>query len=1066
MALFRPVTSKMDVQALEQEQLDFWKEKRVFERTLSERENGPRYVFYEGPPTANGRPGSHHVLARVFKDMFPRYKIMNGYSVLRKGGWDTHGLPVEIEVEKELGIKHKSEIETYGIAEFNKKCRDSVFRYVKEWERNTERIGYWVNLDEAYVTYKNDYIESVWWVLKQLFEKGLLYQGYKSVPYCARCGTPLSTHELAQGYQDVDDPAVYVRFALRDEPNTSFIAWTTTPWTLPGNVALAVNKNADYVMVEGKAQYGEGTERLILAEALIEKALQKPEEYTIVQRMKGSELVGKHYTPMFNFLPVEQDYAYVVHGDFVTMGDGTGIVHIAPAFGSDDLDIGKAYNLPVLMTVKPDGGFVDAVQPWAGLWVKDADPKIIKLLKERGVLLRSERYQHSYPHCWRCKSPLIYYARTTWFIATTRYRERMVELNNTINWTPEHIKEGRFGNWLAENRDWALGRERYWGTPLPVWSCDNHACDHKQCIGSVEELSTLTGHDQRELDLHRPYVDDVTWPCTVCNQGTMRRVPELIDVWFDSGSMPVAQWGYPHHNQQQFADQFPADYICEAIDQTRGWFYSLHAISTMLFDSVAYKNVICLGHILDDKGRKMSKSLGNIVSPNEVLDKYGADALRWYLYTASAPGDSRRFSVELVGDVIRGFSLTLWNTYSFFVTYANIDGFDPSKASVPFAERDELDRWILGELHGLVRHVTEAYEAYDVTEATRPIQAFVDDLSNWYLRRSRRRFWKSANDTDKTAAYLTLHECLLTVAKLLAPAMPFLSDALYRNLRADPSTPESVHLASWPSFDHTRIDQRLIDEMGLIKRLAEMGRSARESVSIKLRQPLSEGMFAVRNPAEAKAVRRLAYILADELNIKTVNVLESASEVVKYGLNPLPQKLGKKFGQDFPRVQKLLREGDAEQVTAWAKQLLDGRNVNVNWEGANGEPKSAEVTPEEVEVRRSASEGYAVAEGEGYLVALHTELNEELIAEGLTREAVRRVQLMRRDADFSLDDHITVIYQATDKLAKALVSYADYVRAETLADQISVGAPDNAQTFEFDGETLTLGIRRLERNHA
>lgn len=1065
MALFRPVTSKLDVQGLEREQLDFWKDKHVFERTLSEREDGPRYVFYEGPPTANGKPGSHHVLARAFKDIIPRYKIMNGYRVLRKGGWDTHGLPVEISVEKELGIKHKSEIEAYGIAEFNKKCRDSVFRYVQDWERLTERIAFWVSLDDAYVTYANEYIESVWWILRQLWDKGLLYQGYKSVPYCARCGTPLSTHELAQGYEDVDDPSVYVRFSLLDEPNTSFLAWTTTPWTLPGNVALAVSKDADYVLVEGKAQYGEGTERLILAEPLLAGALKTPEDYSVVRRMKGAELVGKHYKPMFNYLPVTKDYCYVVAGDFVGMDAGTGIVHIAPAFGSDDLEVGKANDLPVLMTVKPDGAFVDAVTPWAGMWVKDADPLIIRYLKEHGILLRSEKYNHSYPFCWRCHTPLIYYARTTWFVATTRYRQQMVELNNTINWEPEHIKQGRFGNWLAENRDWALGRERYWGTPLPVWVCDNPESDERVCIGSVRELSELAGRNLTDLDLHRPYVDEITWP-SKDGKGTMRRVPELIDVWFDSGSMPVAQWGYPHKNIEKFEEQYPADYICEAIDQTRGWFYSLHAISTMLFDSVAFKNVICLGHILDEQGRKMSKSLGNIVEPWDVLDKYGADAFRWYLYTASAPGDSRRFSVELVGDVIRGFSLTLWNTYSFFVTYANIDGFDPRTVNVPMAERDELDRWVLSELHSLVRRVTEGYEHYDVTEATRPIAAFVDDLSNWYLRRSRRRFWKTVNDNDKNAAYLTLHECLLTVAKLLAPAMPYLAEALYRNLNVDSSTPDSVHLASWPQADGELIDQRLLDEMELVKRLAEMGRSAREAVGIKLRQPLSEGMFAVRNPSETMAVRRLAYILADELNIKSVNVLESASEVVTYSLNPLPQKLGRKFGADFPRVQRLLREGNPEQVANWAKQLLDGKNVSVNWDGANGEPKSAEVTPEEVEVRRSASEGFAVSEDAGYLVALRTELNDELIAEGLTREAVRRVQLMRRDAEFSLDDHIALTYTASEKLANALKGNADYLRAETLADQINVGTPDNAQTFEFDGETLTLGVRRLEKDHA
>lgn len=1062
--MFRPVTSKLDVQGLEQEQLEFWKERNVFQRTTSERADGPRYVFYEGPPTANGRPGSHHVLSRAFKDMFPRYKIMNGFRVNRKGGWDTHGLPVEIEVEKELGIKNKSEIEAYGVAEFNKKCRDSVFRYTQEWERLTERIAFWVDTENAYVTYRNEYIESVWWVLKQFFDKGLIYQGFRSVPYCTRCGTPLSSHELAQGYEDVDDPSVYVRFYLKDEPNTAFLAWTTTPWTLPANTALAVDRKADYVLVEGPR--GEGTERLILAEALLRK-LREPDKYTVIQRMKGEELLGKHYQPMFSFVPVDKDYCYVVHGDFVSMDDGTGIVHIAPAFGSDDMEIGKKYDLPLIHTVKPDGTFIDAVKPWAGVYVKKADKEISRYMKDHGILFHQETYRHSYPHCWRCKQPLLYMARSTWYIRTTDYRQRMVELNNTIHWEPEHIKEGRFGNWLAENRDWALGRERYWGTPLPIWKCDNPESSESVCIGSVKELSEYAGRDLTELDLHRPYVDEITWP-SKDGKGTMRRVPELIDVWFDSGAMPYAQWGYPHKNQDKFEDQFPADYICEAIDQTRGWFYSLHAISSMLFDSVAYKNVICLGHILDDKGRKMSKSLGNIVQPWDILDKYGADAFRWYLYTASAPGDSRRFSVELVGDVIRNFTLTLWNTYSFFVTYANIDNFDPSKVNVPVAERDELDRWILSELHRLNQRVTAGYENYDATEATRPIQAFVDDLSNWYLRRSRRRFWKTESDRDKAAAYLTLHECLMTVAKLLAPAMPYLAESLYRNLNTDKNAPDSVHLSTWPKADPALIDQKLVDEMGLVKKLAELGRSARESVNIKLRQPLAEGMFAVRNQREAKAVERLKDVLAEELNIKSVKLLESAGGVVKYSVNPTPAKLASKFRSDFPRIQKALREGAPEDVIKWAKALMSGASITFEYDSVDGTRKTGTATAEEVEVHQSASAGFTAMEEDGLLTALKTDLDEALIAEGLTREAVRRIQIMRREADFALDDHIAVTYSASPKLAQALEKFRDYFSTETLADNVTANGSVNgdAQTFEFDGESFVVSIARLERSAA
>ncbi len=1063
---FRPVTSRVDIPNLELDQIDFWRDRHIFERTMQERQDRPRYVFYEGPPTANGKPGIHHVLSRAFKDLFPRYKVMNGYYVLRKGGWDTHGLPVEIEVEKELHLKVKSDIEAYGIAEFNDKCRESVLRYVGEWERLTERMGFWLSLEDAYITFKNEYVQSVWWILKQYWDKGLLYQDYKVVPYCTRCGTPLSSHELDQpdAYHDEDDPSIYVRFKLRDEPNTSFLVWTTTPWTLPGNVALAVGKNIDYVLVEGPAQYGpEGaTERLILAEALVGKALHPPEQYTVIRRMKGADLLGTHYEPLFKYLPVELDYCYVVDGSsFVSTEDGSGIVHIAPAFGADDMEVGRANNLPTLMTVKPDGAFVDAVTDWAGVYVKKADPQITKNLKERHLLYHSATYRHSYPHCWRCKTPLLYYARETWYIRTTQYRDLLMKLNDTINWVPDHIKTGRFGLWLANNRDWALGRERYWGTPLPVWVCDNPECRHMECIGSVAELSEHSGTDQSQLDLHRPYVDAVVWPCQSCGQGTLRRVPELIDVWFDSGAMPVAQWGYPFANQAMFKDQFPADYICEAIDQTRGWFYSLHAISTLLFESVSYKNVLCLGLILDGNGKKMSKSLGNITDPWDVMNANGADAARWYMYTASPPGDSRRFSKELVNEVISGFYLMLWNTYSFFVTYANLDGFEPTQPIVPVADRDELDRWIIGELHSLILKVTDAYETYNVTDCTRPIQAFVEDLSNWYLRRSRRRFWKSVSDRDKLAAYQTLYECLVTISKLLAPAMPFLSEAMYRNLVTtfDASAPESVHMAPWPQADSALIDQRLLDEMALVKRLVSLGHAARNSVNIKVRQPLAEATFAVRTPAEAKALRMLAYTIAEELNVKSVTVMESAGEMIRYSLNPLPQKLGKRLGANFPKVQKMLREGSEAEVTAWAKQLMNGQTLRL---GVNGQ--TVEVTPDEVEVRRNATEGYAVAEESGYVAALRTALTDALVMEGLAREAVRRVQLMRRDADYALSDHIQVTYSASDKLARALTANADYVRAETLADVLTAAeAPqgDRVETFEFDGETVAFAVRRV-----
>ncbi len=1058
--MFKAVTPKVDIEALEQEQLAFWREKDVFRRSMEERKGGRRYVFYEGPPTANGRPGTHHVLARAFKDMFPRYHTMRGAYVLRKGGWDTHGLPVEIEVEKELGFTHKHEIEAYGIAKYNEKCRESVFRYINEWERLTERIAYWVDLDEAYVTFKNEYIQSVWWILRQFWDKGLLYEGHKVVPYCARCGTPLSSHEVSLGYEEVADPSLFVRFAVQDQPGTYLLAWTTTPWTLPGNVALAVGRNIDYVMVEGPAAKGEGTERLILAKARM-GVLKHPEQYTVVQEMKGADLLGMRYEPLYRFLPVEGDYAYVIHGDFVSVEDGSGIVHIAPAFGADDMEVGRAHNLPVLLTVQPNGAFVDEVEPWAQMWVKDADPLIAAELDERGLLYKTELYTHNYPFCWRCHTPLLYYARKTWYIDTTRYRDTMIALNQTINWVPSHIKDGRFGNWLDDLRDWALGRERYWGTPLPVWRCDNPDCGHMHCIGSVAELSELSGEDQSELDLHRPYVDEVTFPCPQCEGGTMRRVPELIDVWFDSGSMPYAQWGYPFKNQEMFKEQYPADYICEAVDQTRGWFYSLHAISSMLFEQVSFKNVICLGHILDEDGKKMSKSLGNIVEPWSVLDKYGADAFRWYMYTAGPPGEPRRFSVELVGEVVRNFYLTLWNVYSFFVTYANIDGFDPSAPPVPVAERDLLDRWILSELHSLVRDVTAAFEAYDAPSATRPIEDFVDRLSNWYLRRSRRRFWKSASDTDKLAAYQTLYECLATVAKLLAPTMPFLAEALYRNLVAgvDPNAPESVHLAFWPEADEALIDQRVMDDMRLAQRLVSLGHAARNSANLKVRQPLAEAVFVVRSDAERAAVDALAATIADELNVKQVRVANNASDMVSYSLNPLPMVLGRQLKGDFPKVQRALREGAPEDVRRWARALLAGETISVTVDG-----QTYELTGEQVEVVQSAAEGYAVAEDYGYLAALATELTDELVQEGLAREFVRRVQTMRKDADFNITDRITVAYQATDRLRAAVAAYADAIRRETLAEALEEGEPDGnmvRDTFSFDGENVTLGVQRV-----
>ncbi len=1047
---FKPVSSKLDVTGLEEEVLKFWKKERIFEKTLETRAGGPDYVFYEGPPTANGKPGVHHVLARAFKDLFPRYKIMRGYKVIRRGGWDTHGLPVEIEVEKKHGFTNKQQIEAYGIDKFNAECRKSAFDYIQDWERLTDRIAFWVDLKSAYVTFTNEYIESVWWILRQFWDKDLLYQGFKVVPYCPRCGTPLSDHEVALGYEDAVDPSVFVRMPLMEEAGTSLLVWTTTPWTLPANVAVAASPEVDYVKVERALAEG-GTEKLILAEALLEKVF-RGEEVKVLETFKGRKLKGTKYKPLFTFMPTDKLAHFVVLGDFVTTEDGTGLVHIAPAFGADDMKVAMDADLPVLMTVGPDGAFLEEITPWRGVFVKDADPMITQDLENRGLLYRAETYTHTYPFCWRCKTPLLYYAREAWYIRTSQFKERLVGLNQSINWTPNHIREGRFGNWLENNIDWALSRERYWGTPLPVWECEG--CKHQHCIGSVEELGNLSGRDLTALDLHRPHVDNVHFPCQQCG-GKMSRVSELIDVWFDSGAMPYAQWHYPFENQAVFEQQFPADYICEAVDQTRGWFYSLHAIGTMLMDSVAYKNVVCLGLILDGEGEKMSKSKGNIINPWDVLNVHGADAFRWYLYTATPPGNERRFSPDLVGEVLRSFTLTLWNVYSFFVTYANLDGWKPG--DMKNVAYSPLDLWLLSELNTLVRDVTQAYETYDATGATRPIEKFVETLSTWYLRRSRRRFWKSDADSDKQAAYSTLYTALVTVSKLLAPAMPFLADDLYQNLvrSFDSSAPESVHLATWPEVDNAFVDEKLNRDMSLVMQLASLGHAARAKANRKVRQPLAEAAFSVGNVDERRAVSDYADLLADELNVKKVRLLDASTEALLHSVKPLPKQLGQKYGNKFPALAKAIQAIDPEEV---AHTLLSGGTLRVSLDG-----ESFDIQNDEVEVKTLAREGFAVAEEGATVAALVTELTPELVAEGLAREFVRRVQDFRKTSGLEVADRIKLYVQASDTLKEAIHRHREYITGETLAAELHFAKPPaKAQATDdaFDGETVTFAIQK------
>ena len=1044
--MFKPVSPKLNVTSMEEGVLKFWKQAEIFKKTIEQREGAPEYVFYEGPPTANGKPGVHHVLARAFKDMFPRYKIMRGYHVSRRGGWDTHGLPVEIEVEKQLGFNNKQQIEEYGIDKFNELCKKSVFTYIQDWERLTDRIAFWVDLEDAYVTYTNDYIESVWWILKNFWDKDLLYKGYKVVPYCPRCGTPLSDHEVALGYDEATDPSVFVRMPLVDQPEVSLLVWTTTPWTLPGNVAVAAHPDVDYVFVE---RDNNGTkEKLVLAKSLVEKVFGN-EEVKVIETLKGRKLKGVKYQPLFTFMPPNKPAHYVVLGDFVTTEDGTGLVHMAPAFGQEDMEMAKEHDLPVLMTVLPNGTFVPEVTPWRGVFVKEADPLIIEDLKARGLLYKSESYTHTYPFCWRCGTPLLYYARESWYIRTSAFRDRLVGLNNTIHWVPEHTRSGRFGNWLENNIDWALSRERYWGTPLPIWECES--CKHREGVGSVKELSEKAGRDLSELDLHRPYIDQVHWDCPDCS-GKMTRVPDLIDVWFDSGSMPVAQWHYPFENKEKFEAQFPADYICEAVDQTRGWFYSLHAISTLLFNEVSFKNVISLGHILDAEGQKMSKSKGNVIAPWDVLAVHGADAFRWYLYTATPPGQERRFSSELVGEVIRSFTLTLWNVYSFFVTYANLD--KPTVTTMPIATSD-LDRWLLSELNVLVRNVTEAYENYDVTNGTRPIEAFVEKMSTWYLRRSRRRFWKSESDSDKQAAYSTLYTALVTVAKLLAPSMPFLADELYQNLvrSVDTAAPESVHLAEWPEVLPEMIDESLNRDMALVMRLVSLGHSARQKANRKVRQPLAEAAFSVGNVAERKAVEIYADLFTDELNVKHVRLLDSATEAVSHSVKPLPKQLGQKYGNKFPAIQKAILAMNPEEA---AHTLLEGKSLKVQVDG-----QTYQILPEEVEVKALAKEGFAVAEEGAYVAALVTDLTPELVQEGLAREFVRRVQDLRKSADLDVADRIELFLDASAGLRSAVEVHKDYITAETLTSNLVLGSPpDDAFIVEdeFEDEKIKVGL--------
>ena len=1053
---FQDVSARVDFPALDARILEFWKTNDIFHKSLEGREDAPIFVFYEGPPTANGRPGAHHVISRIFKDLFPRYKTMRGYRVPRKAGWDTHGLPVELEVERRLGIDGKGQIEAYGVAEFNQLCRESVTTYLEEWERFTERIGFWVDLDDAYYTYTNDYIESVWWLLRQIWDKGLLYHGHKVVPYCPRCGTAISSHEVAQGYRDVTEDSIYVRFPLGPDAAAkisegvdgevkpvSLAVWTTTPWTLISNVAAAVHEDVTYALVESRG------DRFILARDLVENVLGKKAE--VLREFPGAGLLGLDYEPPFDFMEPDKRAHFIIGGDYVTTTDGTGIVHIAPAFGEDDMRVGMENDLPVVNAVDLEGRFISEVTPWAGVFVKDADPAITADLKDRGLLLGVEPYEHSYPFCWRCDTPLLYYAKATWYIRTTAIKDQLIAANDDVVWHPEHIKTGRFGEWLAGNIDWALSRDRYWGTPLPIWSCEQ---GHTHCVGSVQELREMAaGPVPEDLELHRPYVDDVVLTCPECG-GAMRRAPEVIDAWFDSGSMPFAQWHYPFENVETFEERFPADFIAEAIDQTRGWFYSLLAIATLIEGRSSYKRVLCLGHILDGEGQKMSKSKGNVVQPDDILDHQGADAFRWFMFSSQQPWSPRRFSAEMVDEVVRKFLLTLWNTYSFFTLYANIDRFDPTAEESPVEDRPLLDRWLAGELNTLVQDVTVGLEAYDATGTARRIQQFVDDLSNWYVRRSRRRFWKSESDADKLAAYHTLYEALVTVAKLLAPFTPFVAEELYQNLvrPVDGAAPESVHLCAWPVADEQAIDAGVSFDMSAARRVVEMGRAARNAAAVKTRQPLAEVVLALPD-AEAQAVGRLRDVVLDELNVKDLRFVAGEAELVAYVVKPNLKVLGPKLGKRMGPLQAALKEADGAALVAAVR--ADGAVVIVL---SDGEVSLAE---DELLIETGSPAGYQVETDGGRVVALKTDVDDALREEGLARELIHAVQLARKTADLRIEDTISLTLDVPEELRPPAETHRAAIMAETLASEFAVGeaAGDHRETATVDGHEVGIGLR-------
>ena len=1040
--MYNKVDTNLNFVDREAEVLKFWKENDIANKCITNREGCDTFTFYDGPPTANGKPHIGHVLTRVIKDMLPRYQSMKGKKVLRKAGWDTHGLPVELEVEKLLGLDGKEQIEKYGIEPFIKKCRESVWKYKGMWEEFSDVVGFWADMEHPYITYENDYIESVWWALNEIWKKGLLYKGHKVVPYCPRCGTPLSSHEVAQGYKDVKERSAMVKFKAKDEDNTYFLAWTTTPWTLPSNLGLVVNPEVDYVKVSYEGQ------NLIMAEALVESVFANKEgEHPVLERFKGKALEYREYEPLYPYAEgkIKKKAFYVMCDGYVTTSDGTGIVHTAPAFGEDDARVCREYDMPFVQFVDAKGNMTEDTD-WPGTFVKDADPLILDDLKAAGKLFKAPKFEHSYPHCWRCDTPLIYYARESWFIKMTAVKEQLIANNNTINWIPDAIGKGRFGEWLEHVQDWGISRNRYWGTPLNVWEC---SCGHQHSIGSIAELKSMSDNCPEDIELHRPYIDAVTIKCPECG-GEMKRVPEVIDCWFDSGSMPFAQWHYPFENKEIFDERYPADFISEAVDQTRGWFYSLLAISTLLFDNASYKNVIVLGHVQDKDGKKMSKSKGNAVDPMDALRKHGADAIRWYFYENSAPWLPNRFHDDAVQEGQRKFMGTLWNTYAFYVLYANIDNFDATKYELEYDKLSVMDKWLLSRLNTLIKAVDNNLANYKVTETAKVLQDFVDELSNWYVRRSRERFWGKDMNQDKINAYMTLYTALTTVVKLAAPMVPFITESIYRNLvcSVDDKAPISVHLCDFPAANEAFIDTELEAEMELVLEIVVLGRAARNASNIKNRQPIGN-MYV-------KADRQLddffKEIVASELNLKAVSYKDDMEEYLSYSFKPQFKVLGPKVGKQIGEVKAALAGINGHAAKA---ELESTGKLKLTLK--SGE---VELLPEDVDITMSQTEGFATQRYGNVTIALETTLSQELIEEGFVREIISKLQTMRKENGFQVVDHITVYAAGNDKLVDIMSRNEDFLKKVVLADKVVYGSTEGfVKEWNINGEDITLAVK-------